>query len=292
MKEPNEDNCVADVNDDMIALNGWGQITYWQYPKQSSQCPVQNCRKSFKLRLTAIAHYKKQHSQSAILCSLCNKPICVNMIDAFEIHHHRVHPGVEVPSEFTAKSLRYTRRAVQWEPLQSNDSVIENDHDDGDDMIVLRGRGNISKWLFPNTTQCPVMNCRLKFNSRSAAIAHYRSKHAGHYMMCTTCKKPISVANNSNWKVHCLTHKQTCNKQNRNVRASNTDEVQSGRSIACPLKDCRFRPTTEHMLRTHWNQKHDNLRFPEIREGNGFGYSINQFNQTIVSDYRIHNFDD
>lgn len=277
-EEPNEDIVI----DDMIALNGWGQTTYWQYPKQWKECPVGNCRKSFKLRLTAIAHYKKEHSQSAILCSLCDKPICVNNIEAFQTHYQRKHPGVEVPSEFTAKSLRSTKTVSQSEPLQNNEGVTQNEHNDVDDVIILRGRGQNSKWHFPNTTQCPAKKCLLNFNTRSEAIDHYKRLHAGHYTMCLTCKKPISVSCYSNWKRHCLTHPNAePTKQKTNVRVPNTDKEQT-RIIPCPLKDCSFRTIKKHKLRTHWDQKHGSLRFPEIRDGNSFDYS--QTKRTIVSD--------
>lgn len=59
-----------------------------------------------------------------------------------------------------------------------------------DDMIVLSGCGLRFKWQFPQTTWCPVKNCRRQFGVRSDAIVHYKKFHAERSTLCPICKEP------------------------------------------------------------------------------------------------------
>lgn len=60
--------------------------------------------------------------------------------------------------------------------------------------IPLEAHGYKTRWLFPNTTQCPTPKCRMNFKSRSVAIAHYKVKHAFKSILCSLCDKPICAA--------------------------------------------------------------------------------------------------
>lgn len=65
--------------------------------------------------------------------------------------------------------------------------------DQSDDLITLTGLNRISTWRFPiNLKECPLRTCRIRFKSRSLAIAHYKSNHASTSVLCFLCKKPIS----------------------------------------------------------------------------------------------------
>lgn len=75
--------------------------------------------------------------------------------------------------------------------------LLQNNNGE-DDVVTLSGGGHITQWNFPDTTLCPVMNCRLRFQNRSQAIEHYREKHAKFAILCSICDKPIRVDTNKN----------------------------------------------------------------------------------------------
>lgn len=70
------------------------------------------------------------------------------------------------------------------------------------DQIKLTGCGQITLWKFPKSiSHCPVKNCVSFFESRSDAIAHYKTKHATKSILCSDCKKPLLIRDMSdlNW---------------------------------------------------------------------------------------------
>lgn len=93
---------IDDIDDgiddtDLIQLSCRGIHTEWTFPSDQSNCPVRNCGKAFDSRSDAIIHYKRTHSQKAILCELCNKPISVGACNTFIIHWQRAHPFKKMP---------------------------------------------------------------------------------------------------------------------------------------------------------------------------------------------------
>lgn len=60
-----------------------------------------------------------------------------------------------------------------------------------DDLIVLGGCGLKFTWRFPQSTQCPVKNCKIQFGKRSDAIDHYKVNHAKKTTLCPACNSPI-----------------------------------------------------------------------------------------------------
>lgn len=64
-----------------------------------------------------------------------------------------------------------------------------------DDLITLRGGGQITQWRFPKIKCCPIRRCPAQFESRTRAISHYKKHHAKHYIYCSICDKPIQVQN-------------------------------------------------------------------------------------------------
>lgn len=63
-----------------------------------------------------------------------------------------------------------------------------------DDLIILNGFRVSTEWRFPkDITCCPNHCCRLEFESRPAAIDHYKEKHANLYCFCSICEKPVSA---------------------------------------------------------------------------------------------------
>lgn len=84
----------------MISLYACGQITHFQFPKTTKQCPVANCRLKFEKRSDCIAHYKDLHAQGSILCPICKKPIRAHRPLNFRAHYERIHPNQQVPYDF------------------------------------------------------------------------------------------------------------------------------------------------------------------------------------------------
>lgn len=86
----------------MITLTGFGQIAQWQFPKNTTRCPVSNCRVERGFRSLAIDHYRKRHAKNFILCGLCNKPIPAKSIYGVILHYKKIHPNVtQLPSFLT-----------------------------------------------------------------------------------------------------------------------------------------------------------------------------------------------
>ncbi|XP_031628123.1 uncharacterized protein LOC116343934 isoform X2 [Contarinia nasturtii] len=48
-----------------------------------------------------------------------------------------------------------------------------------------------TKWRFPETLHCPVRSCSMWFDTRAAAIKHYRESHAKHSVLCKICNYPL-----------------------------------------------------------------------------------------------------
>lgn len=64
-----------------------------------------------------------------------------------------------------------------------------------DDLITLRGCGQITQWRFPeHMTRCPFVRCHKHFESRPDAIDHFKMNHTVNMILCFTCNKPIRSA--------------------------------------------------------------------------------------------------
>lgn len=96
-----ERNDDATVND-LITLTGLAKVTHWKFP-EINYCPHPNCEEDFETRAEAIIHYK-MHSDHAILCSICQKPIYTYSIDGFKEHYRNFHTIQEVPYGFNETS--------------------------------------------------------------------------------------------------------------------------------------------------------------------------------------------
>lgn len=82
--------------DDLIILEGGGQIEQWRFPDEFAQCPVEECGTQFTVRMDAITHFKKQHAKSAMYCSICDMPITAERSEDSKEHFHEKHPDVDV----------------------------------------------------------------------------------------------------------------------------------------------------------------------------------------------------
>lgn len=52
-------------------------------------------------------------------------------------------------------------------------------------------------------------------------------------------------------------------------------DVHTSEMFVCPLKGCEYGAKRLPDLRRHWNNKHPNLRFPEIRDRSEHTYKMN-----------------
>lgn len=146
-----------------------------------------NCSIKFGIRSDAIVHYKKHHAENAVLCSICDKPICATNLSNFKLHYKKVHPNAEVPQIFN----------------KEKNSQTDDDDNDDDDLITLRGCGQKTQWRFPpNFNQCPVKRCGEKFETRSEAIIHYKKQHAKTSIFCFICDKPLAAQSWNNFQIH------------------------------------------------------------------------------------------
>lgn len=163
-------NNVDQVDDDLITLGGCGQVTQWRFPQNLSSCPVLKCLKQFNSRSDAITHYKLKHAKNAVYCSLCNKPIAAPLPGIYKLHYNRLHPNIKNPF----------------------DEITENKRTS--DLVTLSGCGQITQWRFPKTKRCPVLKCSSSFETRLAAMNHYKKKHARNAIFCHLCNKPIGTS--------------------------------------------------------------------------------------------------
>lgn len=67
----------------------------------------------------------------------------------------------------------------------------------------MTGCDQISQWRFPNTLkQCPIRDCRKKFQLRTNAIAHFKKNHAKKSVFCRLCDKPLEFRDMHHFEQH------------------------------------------------------------------------------------------
>lgn len=68
--------------------------------------------------------------------------------------------------------------------------VAQNEQNN--DIITLTGGGITTFWRFPKSlTKCPMLRCRMEFNTQSKAVAHFKKLHASGSIHCSICDRPI-----------------------------------------------------------------------------------------------------
>lgn len=91
---------ATDEMDGYILLEGCGQISQWQFPKELKKCPYDNCGIQFAVRSDAIIHFQNRHAKHSIYCSICDMPIYAETIKKFRDHNEAKHPEVDVELNF------------------------------------------------------------------------------------------------------------------------------------------------------------------------------------------------
>lgn len=178
-------------------------------------------------------------------------------------------------------------------------------------MIVLSGYGLKFTWQFPESTRCPVKNCRKQFGIRSDAIVHYKRRHAEKSTLCPACNTPKLVRRFSDMSHHYknvhpnlplpsyfkkLSEKKKIVDEHANVksqmkrsRSESRSESESQPSkekhkksrLSCPLKFCNYETMQMTELCTHWTRSHGELEFPEYRGKNRFTHIVDPSQSTI-----------
>lgn len=106
--------------DGTITLKGCGVVTKWTFGADK-KCPVIRCKERFDNRADAIAHYTARHSTKAIVCHICDRPICTSRQRDYVRHYKVRHPNEKIPFDFPTKqkmvtyshhSYIYTKRSL------------------------------------------------------------------------------------------------------------------------------------------------------------------------------------
>lgn len=185
MNVPLDSRETDDEVDDLITLEGCGQISQWRFPRDVSRCPVRNCTETFEFRSVGIAHYKEQHAKNAIFCLICQRPVLTKSLSFFINHYREKHPGEELTA--------YNFDEKRSDQSSQNENGQDEKNDD-DDLVTLKGCGQITQWRFPQeTTSCPMLSCHKDYGLRSLAISHFKYRHAKHSAFCSECERPVGA---------------------------------------------------------------------------------------------------
>lgn len=84
-------NQMPEDEDETIILRGCDQITHWQFPPDTTRCPIRSCQKEFGVRFLAISHFKAQHAKKSVYCSICERPIPAKTKPSLVSHYTKFH---------------------------------------------------------------------------------------------------------------------------------------------------------------------------------------------------------
>lgn len=151
----------------------------------------------------------------------------------------------------------------------------QSDSDEEDDMILLTGAGRTFKWRFPIGTVCPVARCGKKFETRTKAIRHYKTKHSMNFQYCSLCAKPVSAHSYSSFKEHISKMHPNDNLQDSDlINADEDDLIQlnGGNQLTewifpksirrnCPVASCPMSFAVRSDTRNHFKEHHTSDHF-------------------------------
>lgn len=81
------------------------------------------------------------------------------------------------------------------------------------------------RWRFPNTTECPLSDCKLSCSSSFLALIHFTVHHATTAMICIICNKLFSVENPTKLIDHFKRHHPNEVPKLKTVMNNNSDLV-------------------------------------------------------------------
>lgn len=87
-------------------MNCCGLVSRFQFPKDQMRCLNLRCRRaSFKTRAEVIKHYKQAHSNAAVYCEKCQKPVHAKYLSNWQEHCDRRHPQMDSKATADCKSI-------------------------------------------------------------------------------------------------------------------------------------------------------------------------------------------
>lgn len=75
--------------------------------------------------------------------------------------------------------------------LIKDDKMIGDKKNSRAVYIKLGGMKRKTKWLFPQTKQCPHIGCHLIFNRRSETVKHFKAVHSSTAVWCNICHASV-----------------------------------------------------------------------------------------------------
>lgn len=177
---------MDDNDENVIVLEGFGQITKWRFPEDIKTCPMLRCDYSFSTHSACRNHFKKVHAKKTVCCPECKKIYVASSPHNFLNHFQNAHPKSRMPFNFGEASTSTTS-------TDHGDTGKNNENDDN--VITLKACGHITKWRVPaDIRKCPVLSCQQVFEDRPLFIAHYKEAHANGSIFCSVCEKPLRVS--------------------------------------------------------------------------------------------------
>lgn len=159
--------------DDLIILNGCGQMTKWRFPQNLTRCPVKRCVQKFQSRTTAINHYKHRHARNSAFCSICDGPFSAKDRSAFNRHYRDMHPNVKLPLKTTTKKIMPEAKKTAW-PLTSRKKRCKLCHKT---YSLGTLHQHIQKMHSTKIIMCPLKNCNYETTRIERLRLHWKSMH-------------------------------------------------------------------------------------------------------------------
>lgn len=142
-----------DSDDDLVKLNSCGIKSHFRFPKHRRRCLNVRCAASFKTRAEAIQHYKAAHSETAIYCEPCKKPVHTTNPAYWQAHCESRHPQMNSKSNADAKSIG-TSSTVSKSP--------ESKHSSKSSTKII----------------CPLKECSFKSRRMHKLRKHWNKEHS------------------------------------------------------------------------------------------------------------------
>lgn len=96
---------------------------------------------------------------------------------------------------------------------------------------------------------------------------HYKECISLNAIVCPECNVPIPTIFKERYIIHYSTNHPEIEDPYAEIAKF---KIHSTEESLCPLKTCDFRAKDGQIIRDHWHEAHNHLRFPEVR-----GISVN-----------------
>lgn len=103
----------------MIELTSCGIKSRFRFPEKRKRCLNVRCNLSFDTRAEAIRHYRAAHSNAAIYCEKCKKPVHTQYLPYWQEHCSKRHPEVQSNEAVAPKAIDANSTASKPSKLQT-----------------------------------------------------------------------------------------------------------------------------------------------------------------------------